>query len=325
MSPILPPRDRLTIGFAHVAYRMKEAFDARGTGVRHFQVYDRGELDRRCPEIDVLVVSGLWHNGVLNAAPKLRWIQSIGAGYDQFPLDDLRKRGIRLTRAYGVNRNAVAEHTFALILSLSRHLHYCRDNQRKHLYRQMISDIARREDELGGKTLGIIGLGHIGSRVAELGKAFDMRVIATKRDPGTYRGHADRVLTPDHADEVIGQADFLVLNCPLTPQTRGLINTRTLGLMKPSAFLVNVARGGCVDEPALLAALREGRIAGAALDHFNEDPLPPSSPFWDLDNALITPHTAGETRKYEENVIDILLENLARLERGESQLLHEVT
>lgn len=325
MATTLPQRDRLTIGFAHVAYRMKEAFAGRDTGIRHFQVYDRPGLDRRCPETDVLVVSGLWHNGVLDLAPRLKWIQSIGAGYDQFPLDQLKRRGIRLTRAHGVNRNAVAEHAFALVLALSRQLHSCRDNQRKHHYRQMISDVSRREDELGGKTLGIIGLGHIGSRVAELGKAFNMRVLATKRDPATYRGPADRVMTPDHAAEVIGEADFLVLNCPLTPETRGLINSRTLRLMKPSAFLVNVARGGCVDEPALLAALREGRIAGAALDHFAEDPLPPDSAFWDLDNVIITPHTAGETRKYEENVIDILLENLARLERGESALLHEVT
>jgi phosphoglycerate dehydrogenase-like enzyme len=314
----------LTIGFAHVAYRMKEAFVARATGIAHFQAYDRAELDRRAQEIDVLVVSGLWHNELLQTTSRLRWIQSIGAGYDQFPLPELKARGIRLTRAYGVNRNAVAEHTFALILELSRQLHYCRDNQRKHVYRQMISDIFRREDELTGKTLGIIGLGHIGSRVAELGKAFNMRVVATKRDPATYRGPADRVMTPDRTDEVIRESDFLVLNCPLTPETRGLINARTLGLMKRSAFLVNVARGGCVDEPALLTALRDNRIAGAALDHFSEDPLPASSPFWDLDNVIVTPHTAGETRKYEENVIDILLENLSRLERGQTALLHEV-
>jgi phosphoglycerate dehydrogenase-like enzyme len=303
---------------------MKEAFAARSTGIAHFQAYDRAELDRRAQEIDVLVVSGLWHNELLQTTSRLRWIQSIGAGYDQFPLPELKARGIRLTRAYGVNRNAVAEHTFALILELSRQLHYCRDNQRKHVYRQMISDIFRREDELTGKTLGIIGLGHIGSRVAELGKAFNMRVVATKRDPATYRGPADRVMTPDRTDEVIRESDFLVLNCPLTPETRGLINARTLGLMKRSAFLVNVARGGCVDEPALLTALRDNRIAGAALDHFSEDPLPASSPFWDLDNVIVTPHTAGETRKYEENVIDILLENLSRLERGQTALLHEV-
>jgi phosphoglycerate dehydrogenase-like enzyme len=303
---------------------MKEVFAARDTGIVHFQVYDRDELDRRAPEIDVLVISGLWHNGLLDLAPRLRWIQSIGAGYDQFPLDELRRRNVILTRAYGVNRNAVAEHAFALILAFSRHLQDARDNQRKHLYRQMISEIPGREDELGGKTLGIIGLGHIGARVAELGKAFRMRVIATKRDPSTYTGPADTVLTPEGADRVISEADFLVLNCPLTPETRGIINGRTLGLMKPSAYLINVARGGCVDEPALLSALREGRIAGAGLDHFAEDPLPPGSPFWDLDNAIITPHTAGETRKYEENVIDILLENLARIERGESTLLHQV-
>jgi len=324
LGVVLPSRDVLNIGFAHVAYRMKEVFESRATGIRHFQVFDRAELIRRMPEIDVLVISGLWHNQLLDNAPRLRWIQSIGAGYDQFPIEKLRAGGIPLTRAYGVNRNAVAEHTFALLLALSRQIHLCRDNQAKHRYRQLISNLSEREDELGGKVLGIIGLGHIGSRVAELGKAFNMRVVGTKRDPSTYKGKADLVLPADRSDEVFRQADFLTLNCPLTPETREIVNERSLGLMKPSSFLVNVARGGCVNEAALLQALKTRKIAGAALDHFTEDPLPASSAFWDLENVIVTPHTAGETRKYEENVIDILLENLARIERGETKLLHQV-
>jgi phosphoglycerate dehydrogenase-like enzyme len=323
-SPQLPARDALTICFAHVAYQMEATWAKRDTGIRAFQVWNREDLDARIGEADVLVVSGLWRNDLLDRASRLRFVQSIGAGYDQFALDELRRRGIRLASARGVNRNAVSEHTFALILGLTRQIHTGRDNQRRHFWRGMITDLSQREDELADKTIGIIGMGAIGSRVATLAKAFDMRVIATKRNPATAEGPADEILTPDGLPRLLQQADVVVLNCPLTPETRGLINRAALEQMKPSAFLINVARGACVDEPALLEALREGRIAGAALDHFVDDPLPESSPFWDLDNVIITPHTAGETRRYEENVIDILLENLDRLWRGESALQNQV-
>jgi phosphoglycerate dehydrogenase-like enzyme len=124
--------------------------------------------------------------------------------------------------------------------------------------------------------------------------------------------------------EVLPRADIVALTCPLTPQTEKLIGERALGAMKPSAYLVNVARGRVVDEPALIAALNAGRIAGAALDCTVEEPLPASSPLWDFDNVLITPHTAGETRRYEDNVIDVLLENLDRLWRGEPELKNQV-
>lgn len=319
-----PAASDLTIGFAHHAYQLKERFAARGTGIRHFQVYTRDDLAARIQDMDVLVVSGLWHDELLDNAPKLRWIQSIGTGYDQFPVEGLRERGTRLTRAFGVMREAVAEHAIACMLSLARHLHFCRDYQRQHVWREYISDIGNREDELMGKTVGIVGLGLIGSRVAQLAKAFDMRVIATKADPSTYDGPADRVMGPDGLDDLLRESDYVVLTCPLTDDTRGLINTRTLGLMKQSAFLVNVARGGCVVNDDLVKALRACDIMGAALDHLDPEPLPPDHPYWDLDNVILTPHTASETRMYEENLLDIVLENLGRLERGESELLHQV-
>lgn len=303
---------------------MSETFSQRNAGIRHSQVWNRDDLNAQIGDADVLVVSGLWRNDLLAIAKKLKFVQSIGAGTDQFDQPALRARGIRLASARGVNRNAVSEHTFALIFSITRQLHLCRDNQRKHVYRGMISDLAKREDELGGKTLGIIGMGAIGSRVAELGRALGMRVVATKRNPATAEGPADVVLPPDRVSELLREADFVVLNCPLTPETRGIINAHTLAQMKPTSWLINVARGGCVVEPDLVDALRSGRIAGAALDHFAEDPLLPSSPFWDMENVIITPHTAGETRQYESNVIDILLENLGRLSRGETQLRNQV-
>ncbi len=323
-QPPFPSRSDLNICFAHVAYPMDQIFPNRDSGLTFCQVRNPEELDNVIEEANVLVVSGLWSNHLLESASKLRFIQSIGAGYDQFPLDELRERGIRLASASGVNRNAVSEHAMAMILTLSRHIHTGRDHQKAHFWRGMIADINLREDELSGKTLGIIGLGGIGSKVAKLGKAFDMQVIATKRDLSNGAEMADEVLSPDSLPTLLERSDFVVLNCPLTPATEEIINKESLNLMKPSSYLINVARGGCVNENDLIDALSNGNIAGAGLDHFWDDPLPSDSPFWDMDNVIITPHTAGETRAYEENVIDILLENLNRLCDGEETLVNQI-
>jgi len=319
-----PDRTNLTVCFAHVAYRLGERLAARKTGVRHVEVRTREDLDARIADADVLVVSGLWRNDLIEGATKLRFIQSIGAGVDQFDRDALRARGIRLASAQGVNERAVSEHAMALILALMRHIPAARDNQRRRHWRGMISDLRAREDELGGKTLLIVGLGRIGSRLAALARAFGLRVVATKRDPSTGAGAADLVVADGRLGEVLPQADIVALTCPLTPQTEKLIGAAAFAAMKPSAYLVNVARGRVVDEPALVAALQAGRIAGAALDCTVQEPLPEASPLWGFDNVLITPHAAGETRRYEDNVLDVLLENLERLWRGETELKNQV-
>ncbi len=323
-EPLLPPRDTLAIQFSHVAYRLAERFALRGTGIRHYQTHDAGETARRIGEADVLVVSGLWQNELLARAERLRFIQVCAAGYDQFDLAALRSRGIRLASGSGVNRNAVADHAMALLLALTRQLNTARDRQRRRQWRGMISELERREDELAGKTMVVYGLGGIGSRLARIARAFEMRVIGIKRDPARHDGSAHTVVGAERFLEVLPEADVLTLTCPLTPETEHLVNEQTLGAMKPRAWLVNVARGRCVDEEALVIALREERIAGAGLDTFAEEPLPPDSPLWDFDNVLVTPHTAGETRRYEDNVIDILLENLSRLESGRADLVNRV-
>ena len=323
-SDAFPRPHAVNICFAHVAYQMAVRFGARGRGIAHAQAWSRDEMLAALPAADVLVVSGLWRNDVLEQAPRLRYVQSIGAGYNQFDLDALRARGIRFANASGVNQVAVSEHAIALMLALSRQLDSGRDNQRRHVWRNMISDISAREDELAGRTVGIVGLGAIGGRVARLAKAFEMRVIATRRHVDKGGEHVDRVLPVSGLPALLAEADFVVLTCPLTDETKNIIDVAALGHMRPSAYLVNVARGACVDETALLEALRGRRIAGAALDTFVEEPLPTDNPFWDLDNVLITPHTAGETRRYEENVIDILLENLDRLWRGEPRLRNQI-
>ena len=188
----------------------------------------------------------------------------------------------------------------------------------------MISDISKREDDLCGDTVLIVGLGAIGNRLASLCKAFGMSVIGIKRNINGYSGSADKVVGPEKFNEVLPNANVVVLCCPLNEETRELMNKETFNAMKESAYFINVARGGCVDESALLSALTKDLIGGAAIDHFNDEPLLYSSPFWELSNLIITPHTGGETRKYEENVIDILWENLGRLWDNEPILLNHI-
>jgi D-2-hydroxyacid dehydrogenase (NADP+) len=321
---MIPTNNKLVICFAHVAYRMHERFSALNTGINSFAVRDLKTLEERVGEADVLVISGLWQNGLLDRAKKLRFIQAIGAGTDQFPREELAKRGIRLASARGVNYCAVAEHAMALILALSRRLPEARDNQVKRVWRGMIGDLSQREDELGGKTLLVVGLGQIGGRLAQLAKAFDMHVVGLRRNPAAGRGAADAVHTMSALKLLLPEADFVALTCPLTRETERLVDAEALRRMKPSAYLVNVARGRVVDEAALVEALATRRIAGAAIDVTTEEPLAASSPLWAMGHVLLTPHTAGETRHYEDNVIEILRDNLGRLRRGEAELRNQV-
>ena len=320
-----PYPENTTVHFAHVAYRMEERYAARNPQVNYFQTWTSEETISRINDADVFVVSGFWDNDLLERASKLKYIQSIGAGFDQFPLDELSERGIVMANASGVNQNAVAEHAMSLMLALNRHIHTGRDNQNTHVWRGMLGDLTKREDELIGKTLLIIGMGTIGSRLARFAKAFDMRVIATKRNPATSATSVDDLVTPDRLNELVPQADFVVLTCPLTDETKNIVDARVFEAMKSTAYLINVARGQCVDEPVLAEALKSGQIAGAGLDHFWDEPLGGDSILWDLENVIITPHTGGETRMYEERVIDILDDNLGRIWNGRSDLRNQIT
>lgn len=312
-AAMLPAKERLSICFAHVAYRLQERFLLRETGIASFEVRSLDDLQRRLPEADVLVVSGLWRNALLEQAGKLKFVQSISAGIDQYDAAALKARSIHLASAQGANEKAVAEHAMALILALTRRLGEARDNQARRHWRGMMSEFARREDELGGKTLLIIGFGRIGQRLAKLAKAFDMRVIGVRRDAAAGGANADAVHNTSELLALLPQADIVALTCPLTPETQGLVGAQAFAAMKPGSLLINVARGRCVDEAALIGALGEGKLVGAGLDCFTEEPLAASSPLWNFPNVLITPHAAGETRRYEDNILDLLLDNLDRL------------
>ena len=319
---MLPERARTSVLFAHPAYRLAERFALTGCEVAHHQVWDREALAEHLPDAHVLVVTGFWSNALLEHARALRYIQVCGAGYDQFDLDALRARGIRLANASGVNANAVSEHALALLLALMRKLHQARDNQRTRHWRGMISALDEREDELPGKTVLVYGAGNIGARLARLLRALDVTVLGVKRDTASADAAFHEVHPPDAFLDLLPRADAVVLCCPLNEQTRGLMDARAFTAMKDGAYLVNVARGGCVDEGALIDALAGGRIGGAGIDVTEREPA--DSPLWDFDHAIITPHTGGETRAYEDRVAAILVENLERLWRGEETLLRQI-
>jgi len=316
--------ENLTIAVCHSAYyQLESIIKERVSEATVFQELTTEALKPRMGELDVLVVSGAWDDTLLENADRLKWIQSVGVGYDQFPLEELKSRGIRLTNAVGVNSNAVSEHAMALVLAFSRRVLEARDNQNRKHWRPMIGDPAAREVELDGKVLGVVGLGTIGNRLATLGKAFGMRVVGTKGNPATYVGVADTVLPSEDLGKLLDVADFVVLCCPLKPETTNLIGAVELKRMRGSACLINVARGQVVVESELISALSTGEIAGAALDVAVSEPLRQSSPLWEMPNVLLTPHAGGETSLYEKRLVDIIVENIRRWERGES-FIHQI-
>ena len=321
---MFPTRDKLTICFAHAAYQMKARFDARNTGINSFQVRSYDEFVQRVGEADVVSASGMWKNDIIPHATRLKFVQSISSGMDQYSKEMLGAKGIRLASAAGVNARAVAEHALALILAVFRRIPEARDNQHKKVWRGMLGDLTQREDELGGKTLLIVGMGRIGSHLAKLAKAFDMKVIGVRRDPKAGTNGADEIYGMEDVVNLVPQADIVALTCALTPETTGLMSAAAFAAMKPSSVFVNVARGKVADEAALIKTMEGNKIWAAALDVTAEEPLPAASPLWTLPNVFITPHTAGETRAYEDNVIDILIENLDRLWRGETTLRNQV-
>ena len=224
------------------------------------------------------------------AARMLRWIHSPAAAVHQLMLPDVVKSKVLLTNAARVHGPVVAEHAFALLMGLAKRLPHAVRLQANHTWgQQALWEGFPKPRELAGGTVCLIGMGSIGSEFALRARAFGMRVLAIREHTEMGAGTADEVFSTERLDEVLPRADYVVIAAPLTPATRGLINESRLALMKADAYLINVSRGALVEEPALVKAMREQSIGGAALDVFCEEPLPPESPLWQLENLLITP------------------------------------
>jgi len=251
-------------------------------------------------------------------ARKLRWIHAPTAAVHQFLFAELVNSEVVLTNSTDVHGPVVAEHVIALIFALARKIPQAAVLQQRHLWGQeAIWNDGPHPREIAGATLGLIGVGSIGRRVAQMASALGMRVIAVREhvDKGNPEG-VEAVFPPSELDDLLRQSDYVVLAAPLIEATRGLINVARLAAMKPDSYLINVGRGPQVDEVALAEALRARRIAGAALDVFEREPLPADSPLWGIDNLLITPHTAGLTEKLWHRHYDVFSENLRRYLAG---------
>jgi len=288
--------------------RIRERFP--GLRVAHLQDYSG--VTAELPDADIYVGWSL-RAQQLAAAPKLKWLHSTAAGVAQLMYPELRSSGIVVTNASGVHAITIAEHVLGLLLALARRFPSAlRHQAARHWGQQDIWNEPIRPRELRGATLLVVGLGAIGREVARLARGIGMRVEAVTRSGRPAPELADRVVPATGLDALLPSADFVVLAAPETAETRGLMDARRLACMKPSAYLINVARGSLIDESALAAALSERRIAGAALDVASEEPLPASSPLWPLENCFLTPHLSGASDLLWERQAELLLDNLDR-------------
>jgi phosphoglycerate dehydrogenase-like enzyme len=257
-------------------------------------------------------------------AKKLRWIHATTAAVHQLMFPELVASDVRVTNSTDIHGRVVAEHAIALVLALAKGLPWAGNYQQKHHWGQQ--DMWRsfaRPREIAGATLGVVGLGAIGRESVRVAKALGMRVIAVREHPERGAEGADRVFGPAELDQLLGESDYVLLAAPLTPKTQTLFDHGTFEKMRSDACFLNVSRGALVDEDALGRALRECKIRAAALDVFQTEPLPSDSPLWDLENLVITPHTAALTEKLWERHLVRIGENLRRYVAG-NPLLGEV-
>lgn len=299
---VLPPRP-LRLRFVELI----------GAAYPDLEIHDAAtidELEDKWAEAKAIFTFGQFlTDEAVGRASSLRWIQSLGSGVDGIiDRPDLREEVI-VTNARGAHRTCVSEAAFALMIALARDLPRLVRAQDRHSWAPRPARL------LEGRTVGIFGVGVIAEGLAERCKAFGMKV----------EGISDRASAPlfdmMHAKSdmvaAVSRFDYFVVLAPLTVQTHGIIDRHVLAAMKPDAFLINVARGGVVDETALLEALQSGKLAGAALDVFSVEPLPETSPFWAMPNVLISPHAGGQHDSYAESVMPIVLPNIAAMRRAD--------
>ena len=274
---------------------------------------DRAEIEALLD--DVVIAAGSVPPDLVVCAPALRWYQQWGAGADwllRYP--QAVDQEFILTSASGVHAVPISEQIIGALLMFARGLHRAvRAQTRQEWWRPAQDELF----ELPGKTMLVIGVGAIGARTAELASALGMRVEGLRRNPDWPAPGVAALYGPDRLHERLGQADVVVLTVPLSAETRGMIGPAELRAMRPGAYLINIGRGGTVDEPALIQALSSGRLAGAALDVFAEEPLPAESPLWSLEQVILTAHYAGATPHYDERALAIFLDNLGRFQAGE--------
>jgi phosphoglycerate dehydrogenase-like enzyme len=317
--------------------RLREEFP------RHtfLEAWDRAAINRHLPDADVAFTPFI-DRDVFPSAKRLRWIQSPAVGIGSLMFPELHASNVVITSARGIRARAIAEHVIGVTIALARRLPLAIRAQSEHRWAQEELDPAGTGPEsdpgergrprsekaersaiwtLRGARMGIVGFGSIGHEIAKLAVPFGLRVSAVRRRPDMPSDlHGVDVYGPDRLLDVLSSSDIVVLSMPHTPDTRQIIGPGELDRMKRGALLINIARGKLVDDHALVAALRDGRLGGAALDVFTREPLEPSSPYWDLPSVIVTPHTSGAMEDYWTPLVTLFSDNLRRFEKGEPLL-----
>ncbi len=292
-----------------VAERLRKEFPR--LEVVHLKDY--AGLDKEIQDAEIVIAWSLRPEQV-KSARKLRWVHSTAAAVHQLIFPELVDSDIVLTNARDVHGPVVAEHVIALMFALAKRIPQAVRFQQRHVWGQTaLWETQPRPREIAGATVGLVGLGSIGSTAAQHAAALGMRVIASREHPEKPKPpNVEAVFSPDDLHLLLGQSDYVVLAAPVTPGTQHLIDGNRLSQMKPDAYLINVGRGSLIDHAALAHGLRHQSIGGAALDVFDKEPLAADSPLWDLENLLITPHTAGLTEKLWDRNYALIAENLRR-------------
>ena len=298
-------------------------------------------VDRGCrtpDDVRELVANGcevlltfIMPNDLTQRAPHLKWVQLLSAGADH-AMAALGAASFSMTTASGIHATPIAEYTIASMLAYAHRFHLMVRAQLRHEW--LRSGFPGTVEELSGKILGVIGYGSIGRETARLAKAFGMRVLALKRDPGNRRdegwcpaglGDPDGVIPAEffgsnQREEIVRESDYLTVTLPGTEHTRKFLGAREIAAMRPGAYIVNIGRGEVIDETALVEALKAGKIGGAGLDVFEKEPLPKESPIWDLENVILTPHMSGANRGYMDKACALFADNLRRFTTGQPLL-----
>jgi phosphoglycerate dehydrogenase-like enzyme len=321
VSPILSARIRA---------QDLERIQAAAPGSRIVNLSVEGLADGPVDDVEVLLRGWLVAEAfdrLLARAPHLTWVHSATSGVERALTPAALARDVLVTNARGVFSRPIAEHVLLMILAVSRHLPQLIELQHERTWQPLEGR------ELRELTVGIVGYGSLGRSVASLASAFGARVIAMRRRPEAgaeaagsadedgedfpFEPRLDRVVGPDGLHDLLAESDVVVLAAPLTASTEGFINEAALAAMKKDAWLINVARGRLIDDTALIRALRDNRIGGAALDAFRDEPLPQGSPYWELPNVILTPHTAWSSARVLDRSVDLFCDNLRRFSRGE--------
>ena len=321
LSPILSARYRS---------RDLERIRAAAPGARIVTVSVEGLADGAVEDVEVMLRGWLSSDAfdrILARAPRLSWVHSATSGVERALTGAALDRGVVVTNARGVFSRPIAEYVLMMILAVSRRLPQLLELQRERTWQPLEGA------ELRDVTVGIVGLGSIGRAVGALATAFGCRVVAVRRRAGAPTvpsgdegAHSvgelmlDRVGGPESLPDLLAESDFIVLAAPLTAETEDMIDEEALALVKPGAWLINVARGRLVDERALLRALRDGPLGGAVLDTFRDEPLQPTSSFYDLPNVIVTPHTAWSSGRVLDRSVELFCDNLRRYAAGEPLL-----